>query len=385
MSETSTITLNKKSLSNNIRFLKRKLGQKVKISSVVKANAYGHGIELMVPLLIEEGVDHFSVFDFKEAKRVHKAATVEVDIMVMGWVSNGDIAEAIDKKISFYIFHLHRLKKALFYAKRLGKKARIHLEVESGMNRSGLNMDELCEAINLIKKNEEHFEISGFCTHLAGAESISNHLRIQKQIKRYNRMLKLLQSHELEPQYRHIANSAAAFVYPKTRMDLVRVGIMQYGFWSSAETFIHYISNKKSKMDPLDRILGWESQIMSIKEVKTGEFIGYGVSYLAQTDIKTALIPVGYSLGYSRSLSNKGRLIIRGQRCSVIGVVNMNMVIADISNIADAEIGDKVVIIGKQGDLEIKVSAFSNNVDMLNYEILAHLPSNIKRKVICPG
>jgi alanine racemase len=123
---------------------------------------------------------------------------------------------------------------------------------------------------------------------------------------------------------------------------------------------------------------------MSIKEVKTGEFIGYGVSYLAQTDIKTALIPVGYSLGYSRSLSNKGRLIIRGQRCSVIGVVNMNMVIADISNIADAEIGDKVVIIGKQGDLEIKVSAFSNNVDMLNYEILAHLPSNIKRKVICP-
>jgi len=197
-------------------------------------------------------------------------------------------------------------------------------------------------------------------------------------------MLKLLQSHELEPQYRHIANSAAAFVYPKTRMDLVRVGIMQYGFWSSAETFIHYISNKTSKIDPLDRILGWESQIMSIKEVKTGEFIGYGVSYLAQTDIKTALIPVGYSLGYSRSLSNKGRLIIRGQRCSVIGVVNMNMIIADISNIADAEIGDKVVIIGKQGDLEIKVSAFSNNVDMLNYEILAHLPSNIKRKVICP-
>jgi alanine racemase len=123
---------------------------------------------------------------------------------------------------------------------------------------------------------------------------------------------------------------------------------------------------------------------MSIKDVKTGQFIGYGISYLAQTDIKTALIPIGYSSGYSRSLSNKGRLIIRGQRCSVIGVVNMNMIIADISNIPDAEIGDKVVIIGKQGELEIKVSAFSNNVDMLNYEILAHLPSNIRRKVICP-
>ena len=121
---------------------------------------------------------------------------------------------------------------------------------------------------------------------------------------------------------------------------------------------------------------------MSIKEVKTGEFIGYGISYLAQSQLKTALIPIGYSCGYSRSLSNKGRVLIRGQRCSVIGVVNMNMIIADISNIPDAKLGDQVVIIGIQDDLEIKVSAFSNISDELNYEVLAHLSESIDRVII---
>ena len=177
------------------------------------------------------------------------------------------------------------------------------------------------------------------------------------------------------------SNSAASFIYPKARMDLVRIGIMLYGFWSSTEVFIRYFSNKPDQIDPLDRILSWKSQLMSIKEVKRGEFVSYGISYLAQTNIKTALIPIGYASGYSRSLSNKGRVLIRGQRCSVIGVVNMNMIIADITNVPDAEVGDEVVIIGKQNNLEIKVSAFSNISDQLDYEVLAHLSELIKRTV----
>jgi alanine racemase len=165
-------------------------------------------------------------------------------------------------------------------------------------------------------------------------------------------------------------------------MDLVRIGIMLYGFWSSSEVYVQYINHKSNKIDPLKRILGWHSQIMAIKKVKSGEFIGYGISYLAQTDITTALIPVGYSFGYSRSLSNKGRVLIGGQRRSVIGVVNMNMIIVDISHVNDVKVGDEVVLIGKQGDLEIKVSAFSEISDELNYEILAHLSESIVRKVI---
>ena len=250
------------------------------------------------------------------------------------------------------------------------------------MNRSGLNIYELENAIAIIKENSEYIEVSGFCTHLAGAESVSNFLRIQNQLKKYKKMLATFEANGLSPKYKHVANSAAAFVYPKARMDLVRIGIMLYGFWSSSEVYVQYINNKSSKIDPLKRILGWKSQIMAVKEIKSGEFVGYGISYLAQSNIKTALVPVGYSFGYSRSLSNKGRVLIHGHQCSVIGVVNMNMMIIDVTHVENVKVGDEVVLIGKQDKLEIKVSAFSEISDELNYEILAHLSESITRRVI---
>lgn len=382
MIDNSLITLNENAVENNIAFLKKKLGDKVKISAVVKANAYGHGIEQVVPLFEKYGIEHYSVFYYSEAIRVFDSLSKPATIMVMGWLCEKSIRGAITRGIEFFVFNIERLNIAIKYAKELNLKAKIHLEAETGMNRSGLNTNELNNAITKIKENAHYIEIAGFCTHLAGAESVSNHVRIQSQLKKYKKMLATLETNDLIPKYKHVANSAAAFVYPKARMDLVRIGIMLYGFWSSSEVYVQYINHKSNKIDPLKRILGWHSQIMAIKKVKSGEFIGYGISYLAQTDITTALVPVGYSFGYSRSLSNKGRVLIGGQRRSVIGVVNMNMIIVDISHINEAKVGDEVVLIGKQGELEIKVSAFSEISNELNYEILAHLSESIVRTVI---
>lgn len=382
MQETSVITLKESALINNVQFLKKKLGKNVKISSVVKANAYGHGIEQMVPMLEKAGINHFSVFNFDEAQRVCRSLTKKSTVMIMGYMGRDHMREAIDKGYEFFVFNLERLEHALEEARELNKSAKIHLEVETGMNRTGLNMNELIEAIDVIKMQPEHFQVRGFCTHLAGAESVSNHVRIQKQLKRYRQMNAILEKNEITPTYRHVANSAAAFVYPNARLDLVRIGIMQYGFWSSAETFIHYINHKKNRTDPLHRILGWESKVMSIKLIKTGEFVGYGNHFLAQQDTLMALIPVGYATGYSRSLSNKGRVLIRGRSCNVIGIVNMNMVVVDISAIPEVKLGDQVVIIGRQGDAEINVSAFSDISNALNYEVLSRLPMNIERKII---
>ncbi|MGV8964620.1 MAG: alanine racemase [Candidatus Saccharimonadaceae bacterium] len=381
MTDSSIITIDEKALLNNVTFLKKKMGQHVKISAVVKANAYGHGIEQIVPLFEKHGINHYSVFSYEEAIRVYKSLRESQTIMIMGWISDKNMADVIKKGIEFVIFNIERLQVALAYAKQLNIKANIHLEAETGMNRSGLDTDELNSAISIIKENQEYIDVVGFCTHLAGAESISNHPRIQKQLKKYQKMLTVLEVNGITPKCKHVANSAASFIYPKARMDMVRIGIMLYGFWSSIEVFIQYINNRPGKTDPLERILSWKSQIMSVKEIKSGEFVSYGISYQAQTNIKTALIPVGYASGYSRSLSNKGRVIIQGKICNVIGVVNMNMIIADISNVPNAEVGEEVVIIGKQKDLEIKVSAFSDISDQLNYEVLAHLSENIKRTV----
>lgn len=382
MNKTSIITLNENSVINNVSFLQKKMGKKVRISAVVKANAYGHGIEQIVPLFEKAGIDHFSVFDYYEAMRVRKSLSGDATIMIMGWIDGKNIIDAVKNGFEFFIFDINRLQMALSASHKLGMPARVHLEAETGMNRSGLLYEEMKKAVTIIKNNPDNLIFAGFCTHLAGAESISNHLRIVHQLARYRRILKMITENDLESEYRHVANSAASFVYPKTRMNLVRIGIMMYGFWPSTETFIFYIGNKTNKNDPLNRVLGWESRIMSVKEIRTGEYIGYGVSYLAQHNMKTALVPVGYASGYSRSLSNKGRVLIRGQRCDVIGMVNMNMIIADITLLPDAAVGDQVVIIGKQGEMEIKVSAFSDISERLNYEVLTHLAQNIKRKLL---
>jgi len=378
----SYITLNKDSLKNNIKFIRKNLGVNTRISSVVKANAYGHGIKEMVPLLCDLEIDHFSVFDYFEAIKVYNSLTRKADIAIMGYVSNDCIRDSILKGFEIYCFTSERIEALNKESARLGIPAKIHLEVETGLNRSGLDDHELDKAIKIINNNRNNFFLTGICTHLAGADSIENHLRIQKQIKKYKKYILSLAEKGLDPAYRHIANSAAAFTYPKTRLNMVRMGIMQYGYWPGAETFIHYINNRSAKTDPLDRVLEWKSSIMAIKKVKTGQFVSYGLSYLAQSDMISALIPVGYSIGYSRSLSNRGRVLIRGNRCSVIGLVNMNMIIADVSNVEGAEIGDEVVLIGKQENLEIKVSAFSEISEMLNYEVITSLSETIARKVI---
>lgn len=381
MTGSSIITLDRKAVKNNIAFLRKKIGKNSRISAVVKANAYGHGIEQMVPLFEEEGIDHFSVFDFPEAIRVYKSRTRDSTIMIMGWIGDEDLETTIDCGLEFFVFNVQRLAQAIDCARRLNTQAKIHLNVETGMNRLGLETCDLKEVIKLIDQHQDVLDIQGVCTHLAGAESVANYKRITNQLKKFNQILSFLSTNEIAPEYRHVSNSAAAFVYPKAKMNLVRIGIMLYGFWSSPETFMTYTLERKNKTDPLDRILSWHSRIMSLKTIKEGEFVGYGNSYLTQKETKVAIVPVGYSIGYNRSLSNKGRVLINGCRCGVIGMVNMNMIMVDVTDVQDPKVGDEVVIIGWQNGLEIKVSSFSSISNELNYEILAHLPQSIERMV----
>lgn len=381
MFATSSLHINREALENNLKFLRNHLGPNVTMSSVIKGNAYGHGIEVFVPLAEACGINHFSVFNADEAFRAHKASVMDSTIMIMGMIENQELRWAIENDIEFFVFEFDRLMAALEMARELGKPARIHLEVETGMNRTGFNNGHLTKAIQILKNNREHFSLEGFCTHYAGAESIANHTRIKSQIRKYRSAYKKIVSHNLIPKKRHTACSAAAFSYPETIMDMVRIGIMQYGFWPSIETFINYVGKKEQKQDPLRRVLSWKSKVMSTKTVKTGEFIGYGTSFIARNNMKIATIPVGYSHGYSRSLSYQGRVLIHGHRVDVIGIVNMNLLIARISDVPETKKGDEVVMIGKQGDSEITVASFSDFSNQLNYELLTRLPMDIPRVV----
>jgi alanine racemase len=385
MFSSSRIELSKSALRKNIRFLRKQVGPDVRYSSVVKGNAYGHGIEVFVPLAEECGVRHFSVANAEEALRVHRFRTEKSDIMIMGCVDSEALQWAITESISFYVFDYGRLENALGVARRYGVPARIHLEFETGMNRTGLEHDWLDKTVETILGNREHLIIEGVCTHYAGAESIANYKRIQDQMAAFTDLYESARERGLQAKLLHTAASAAALAYPETRMNMVRIGIAQYGYWPSKEIEMHYIAHsgpRRRYVDPLKRVLRWSSRVISVKNVKQGEFIGYGTSYLTTRPQKIAVVPVGYFHGFRRSLSNLGRAVVRGRLVGIVGYVNMSMLIINVTDAPGVEVGDEVVLIGKQGKSQITVSSFSDMSNMLNYEVIVRLPSEIPRVVV---
>lgn len=382
----SIVTLSERAYARNIRFLRNAIGPGPRFCSVIKGNAYGHSIAAMVPLAERQGVDYFAVFSSDEAAMALRARTRPgTDIMIMGFIAPRDLGWAIENGISFFVFDLDRIRDAGEVAAGLGRPARIHLELETGLNRTGLEEDELVEAVAHIRAHPERFEVEGICTHYAGAESEANYRRIHAQIQRFDELEQRVRGEDVQPKYRHTACSAAALVYPETRLDLVRIGIAQYGFWPSQETRLRYRlqagKEEPPSRDPLRRVMRWTSHVMDVREYGPGHYLGYGMSYLTTRQQRIAAVPVGYHHGFSRGLSNLGYVLIRGRRAPVVGSVNMNMLLAEITGNNEVTPGDEVVIIGKQERREISVGSFGDLTGHLNYEILARIPIIIPRVV----
>ncbi len=385
MFHTSYIEINKPAFKANLRFLRRLAGSNVRFCSVVKGNAYGHGIEHFIPLAESCGVDYFGVHSAIEALRVCDIKKSGSHIMIMGMIEDEELEWAVQNEVSFYVFEFERLEAAVRAAGRQKKRARIHVELETGMNRIGFHWEERDKLSRMLLDNREHLHVMGVSTHYAGAESIANYLRIQNQIANYNRFQGYLKKKGVKTDMRHTACSAPMISYPQTKMDMVRIGIAQYGFWPSKETHMQYLvssANKKLTDNPLRQIISWKTKVMSIKKVAAGEFIGYGTVYQATGNMLVATVPIGYSHGFSRNLSNLGKVLVRGRRVSVVGMVNMNMMIINITQCPDVQRGDEVVLIGSQNKNRITVSSFSELINNVNYESLVRLPKDIPRFII---
>jgi alanine racemase len=381
MFQTSYIELSESAIKNNIDFIHKFLGEGVTFSSVVKGNAYGHGIEHYCPIAHKYGVRHFSVFSADEAYNVTQAlSNLDFTVMIMGQIENEELTWAIENDVEFYVFEQDRLDEAILTAKTIGKKALIHVELETGMNRTGVSQKEISATFKKIENNLEHIEVKGICTHFAGAENIANYKRIKDQFNRFKRYETKLKAYPwLAEAKKHLASSAAAMRYPSSQMDLVRIGILQFGFFPTQEIFVHYCTKYKTDENPMEPILSWKTKVMDVKTVKAGEFIGYGTSYLTNQPTKIALIPIGYSFGYSRSLSNQGKVLINGSRFDVVGTVNMSMLAVNVTMDQTIKKGDEVTLIGIQGNQELSVSSFSDFSQLINYELLTRLPHLIPR------
>lgn len=379
----SRIELSQSGLKRNFNFLRKHIGKDVILSSVVKANAYGHGITQYVPMAEKCGIHHFSVASSFEAEEVLEVCSSTSTIMIMGIIYLQDIPWAIENEIEFYVYDLQRLKEVKKIAEDIGKAAKIHAEVETGANRTGIPKEDFGKALTFIKKNTEYLDFVGLCSHFGGAETFANHFKIRKQIKRFEEAIKLCKTRGVEADIRHIASSAAALALPETRYDMVRLGVAQYGFWPSPDVYYHHLSETGKQAEKgLGRIFTWKTDVMDVRPVKTGEFIGYGTAYEAMHDMTIAVLPLGYSNGYPRGLSNRGYVLIKGKKAPIVGLINMNLFMVDVSHINGVKAGDEVVLIGRQKNNRINVASFTNRTQLLNQEMMSRLPAAIPRTAV---
>ncbi|SHM72320.1 alanine racemase [Cyclobacterium lianum] len=379
----SRIELKQSAYKSNINFIRKKIGEKPILSSVVKANAYGHGIETFVPMAEKCGINHFCVASSFEAEQVLKVRRKDSHVVIMGIIYQEDIPWAIENDIGFFVYNYDRLPVALEAARKVGKPARVHIEIETGANRTGMHAQEFPKALAFLKKNSEWVYFEGLCTHFGGAESLSNQFKIDMQHKRYKAALKICKEKNIFPELRHIACSAAALAMKDTVYDMVRIGVAQYGFWPSPDVYFAHLHETNKKSDTsLKRIFTWKTDVMDIRKVDQGEFIGYGTAFQATHAMTVAVLPLGYSNGYPRALSNRGQVLIKGKKAPIVGLINMNLFMVDITHIPEVEVGDEVVLIGRQNNSVINVSSFTNVTQLLNNEMLSRLPAAIPRTVV---
>ncbi|MBI4157317.1 alanine racemase [Candidatus Woesebacteria bacterium] len=369
------IEISKKDLLSNLLVLKRRVGR-AKVASVVKANAYGHGLREVASIL-KGKTDLFAVDSYDEAKSVKEVA-VNNPILILGYVPRFLLKEVIDEGFSFVVYNLEILKK--IDALSLNKKAKIHLKIETGLNRQGIGEEDLLKILLFIKKKKEKFEVKGISTHFANIEDTLDPSFAKFQLTNFKKALKMVRSYGFNPKYVHTAASAGAILYPETHLNMVRVGISLYGIWPSRETKI-IAKSKKTKI-VLKPVLSWKSVIAQTKNLAKGDSVGYGRAWIASRKSKIAVVPVGYADGLDRKLSNTGRVIIRGKSAPIIGRVAMNMIMIDVTEIPKVSLEDEVIIVGTQGKQEILVEEIAEKIGTINYEVLSRINPNLPRIIV---
>lgn len=371
------VEISKKSLQNNISQFQKLIGSKVKLMAVVKANAYGHGLIEVAKIVTRSGADWLGVDSVDEAIEIRKAG-INAPILIMGYTLLSRLNDVVKYDFRQVVYNRKTIEVLSKRAKK-NKKIFIHLKVETGTSRQGLEKEELLELAKFIKKYSQ-LEIEGIYTHYANIEDTTDHSYAQSQLKRFKEAVNLLKKNNIKIPIKHTACSAAVILFPETYFDMVRLGISTYGLWPSKETFVS--AKEKKRKIKLEPVLTWKTKIAQIKQVKAGASVSYGLTERVSQDSKIAVLPIGYWDGYDRRLSGIGNVLIKGKRCKVLGRVCMNMIIVDVSHVPNVGLEDEVVLLGKQGGDEITADELAQKIGTINYEVVTRINPLIPRIVV---
>ena len=362
-------------LAHNYETLRKRIGENVKFLGVVKADAYGHGSVQVSRLLQESGADYLAVSSIDEAVELrHNGITMPV--LILGHTPKEEVSELIKNNITQAVTCRAKALEYSEEAVKCGGTLKIHIKVDTGMSRLGFpvakeSVEEILKIGRLV-----YTDCEGMFTHFSKADETDKTTTLE-QIRAFLWMKEHLAAEGMEFTYYHCANSASIIDMPKLGMNLERAGISTYGLYPSDEV------NKEAV--PLRPAMELIAHVTYVKWIEKGTEVSYGGTFVAPKRMQIATIPTGYGDGYPRSLSNKGYVLIHGQKAPILGRVCMDQFMVDVTHIPDVKHGDEVTLIGRDGDEFISIETFGDMSGRFSYEFACDISKRVPRVYIKDG
>lgn len=356
-------------LQYNCETVKKIVGDQVKVCAVVKANGYGHGVIETSKACLAAGAEFLAVAMLTEAMELREAGFT-CPILILGWTPEEGYEQAIQQQIRLAVFDAEEAARLNAKALAMGKKALVHLKLDTGMSRIGFQADEAGLATAEVILNMEGITVEGIFSHFSKADEADkafakNQLAIFKQ---FNKQLEERTGVRIPIQ--HMAASAGIIDLPEGHLDMVRPGIMLYGFQPSAE--MHNTADLKPA-------LVWKARVGRVQMLPAGRLIGYNGTFELKQDTLVATVPVGYADGYNRLLSNYGYVLCQGKKLPIIGKVCMDQFMVDASQVPQLQVGDEVTLLGNDGDVSITVTEMASMLKTIEHEIVCGIAPRVPK------
>lgn len=360
-------------IAYNVRQYRRHVGKRVKVMAVVKANAYGHGAVPVARAALEAGAEMLAVHRLVEGVELRQAG-IDAPVLLLGYTPPDGAETAVQYRLTPSLMTFEFAQAFSDRAQAVGLRLPVHLKLDTGMSRYGVLPD---EALPLMQRLVmlPGLKLEGLFTHFATADW-SDTTYVLQQLERFNQARQAAAEVGIEIEIAHVANSAGTMQLPQAHLDAVRIGIAMYG------------------MDPSDQwppvfeirpALTLKSIVARVRTLPAGEGISYGRTYITEQDMQAALVPVGYGDGYHRILSNRSQVLIHGVRCPLRGRVCMDQFVVDASSVPGVQLEDEVVLVGRQGDEQIRAEEAASWAGTINYEVTTSLLPRVKRVYLKNG
>lgn len=367
------IEVDMRALRHNFAGIRRLVPAGVRIAAVVKANAYGHGAVEVARCLLAEGADRLAVATLGEALEL-RAAGIKAEIMLLGYCGEAGLALAVEQGVILPVYSYEMAQAVSQAARRQGAKIRVQLVADTGMGRIGWQTGEALAAAEVKAVAAlPGLVIDGAFSHFAAADE-RDLSYTREQLAAYLRFAEALAAAGVRLPVRTLANSAGLMELADARLDMVRAGIVLYGYYPSDE-----VSRERLALEP---VLSVKARLTCVKRVPAGTAISYGRTYVTKQPAVIATVPVGYADGWRRALSNQGEVLLGGRRVPIVGRVCMDQFMVDATAVPDAAVGDEVVLLGRQGNECIDADGLAGRLGTISYEVLSALLPRLPRKYL---